>query len=142
MLEPDPPGSPYQTQAASGPASSSGPLIVPLGVCLMHYNESPGAPRWPGGGGDFAAAVPPPTLSLSVTHMAGSTAAASMSLLRFHIVHVFLLIFLLYSTRLSRLLDFVHSCDVRVRELMINNLQTIKFHPGHLSFRLGLIGTM
>lgn len=81
MLEPDPPGSPYQRRAASGPASSSGPLIVPLGVCLMHYNESPGAPRWPGGGGggDCAAVAPPPTLSLSVTHVAEGTAAPTMS---------------------------------------------------------------
>lgn len=112
MLEPDPPGSPYQTQAASGPASSSGPLIVPLGVCLMHYNESPGAPRWPGGG-DFAAVVPPPTLSLSVSHMAGSTAASNMSVFYFvfsfcQILHIF-----------SQLLDCVRSCDFRVRELMI-----------------------
>lgn len=89
LPEPDPPGSPYQTQAASGPASSSGPLIVPLGLCLMHYNESPGAPRWPGGGGDSAAVVPPPTLSLSVTHMAGSTAAPSMSVMWFHNVFVY-----------------------------------------------------
>lgn len=93
LPEPDPPGSPYQTQAASGPASSSGPLIVPLGVCLMHYNESPGAPRWPGGGSDSAAVVPPPALSLSVTHKAGSTAAPSMSVMWFHNVFVFFIYF-------------------------------------------------
>lgn len=91
MLEPDPPGSLYQTHAASGPASSSGPLIVPLGVCLMHYNESPGALRCPGGG-DFATLVPPPTLSLNVTHMAGSTTAPRMSILRYHIVFKLLVI--------------------------------------------------
>lgn len=99
MLEPDPPGSPYRSRAASGPASSSGPLIVPLGVCLMHYNESPGAPRWPGGGGDCAAVAPPPTLSLSVTHVAGSKAAPTMSVLWSHIVRVFFIFYFCYILR-------------------------------------------
>lgn len=65
----------------------------------MHYNESPGAPRWPGGGGDCGVG-PPPTLSLSVTHMAGSTAAPSMSVMWFHNVFV-LFFFVLFYTFLT-----------------------------------------
>lgn len=116
LPEPDPPGSPYQTQAASGPASSSGPLIVPLGLCLMHYNESPGAPRWPGGGGDCGVG-PPPTLSLSVTHMAGSTAAPSMPVMSFHNVLVLFFCFILHVFHSYS--DFVSSRDFKVREVMI-----------------------
>lgn len=30
-----------------------GPLIVPLGGCLMPYNETPSIPWWHGGSSDF-----------------------------------------------------------------------------------------
>lgn len=63
----DPPGSPYQTRAASGPACSSGPLIVPQGVWLMHHNEPPTAPWWPGGDSGAVTSpvfLPPPCQSV------------------------------------------------------------------------------
>lgn len=61
------PGSPYRSQPALGSAWGSGPLIVPQGVCLMHYNEPHNTPQWPGG--DFGVvtspAFPPPTTTVS-----------------------------------------------------------------------------